>query len=357
MTKIDVTELGPSLEADYESFVASVPGSLIYSTLPFRDFLVDAVGGRPRYLVASSGGRLCGVMPTFWLSSASHGTVMNSLPWYGSHGGCVVAPGELGEAARRALLHEAAKLTSAEGVAFSTIVLTPCERAHEEAYRTALRPRTIDRRIGQVTELPHAGGDIEERLAGVLLQKTRNLARKSLKQGFELDESDDGGSWDFLHATHVENMRAIGGLPKPSSHFAALRRRIPPSLRRLLTVRLGGERVAALLLLSFNGTVEYLTPVIKVEHRPRQPLSFAIWHGMTESIRRGEREWNWGGTWESQRTLHHFKSGWGARDRPYPYMINASEVGLAALRADRASVAAAFGFYYLYPFSALEVST
>ena len=342
------------MEAEYAGFVQTVPGSLIYSTLHFRDFLVDAVGGRARYLVAVSEGSVCGAMPMFWLHSAAHGTVVNSLPWYGSHGGCLVRSDGVGAAARRALLSEAARLLSSPEVTLSTVILSPDEQAHEAEYRLALEPRATDWRIGQVTTLPALGPDLDHRLAGLLLQKTRNLARKALRQGFTLEEGDDDGAWAFLHATHLENMRAVGGVAKPASHFDALRRRIPPGLRSLLTVRLDGERVAALLLLRFNGTVEYLVPVIKAEHRSRQPLSFAIWHAMVDSIRRGDCKWNWGGTWRSQESLHHFKKGWGAADRPYRYLVRASDCGLAGLRKDRASMGASFGFYFLYPFDALE---
>ena len=59
------------------------------------------VGGTPRYLGAWSEGRLLGLLPTF-VAEAGPGRVLNALPWYGSHGGCVVEDGR--DDARRALL-------------------------------------------------------------------------------------------------------------------------------------------------------------------------------------------------------------------------------------------------------------
>ena len=87
-------------------------------------------------------------------------------------------------------------------------------------------------------------------------------------------------------------MAGIGGTAKPWAHFEAIRDAIPASARRLYIARLNGQPVAALLLLYFNRTVEYITPVIKHEYRSAQPLSFLIWHAMQDAIAEGFRWWN-----------------------------------------------------------------
>ena len=109
-------------------------------------------------------------------------------------------------------------------------------------------------------------------------------------------------------------MSAIGGRAKPWGHFAAMRELIPAAWRQLFVTRLDGEPVSAMLLFRFNQTVDNITPVIRHEFRSRQPLSFAIWHAMLDAVRSGFRWWNWGGTWETQQSLHHFKRGWGAAE-------------------------------------------
>jgi hypothetical protein len=343
----EVVELGPDLEAGYSAFVAGHPLSTIYHTLEFRAFLALAVPGVPRYFVARCEERIVGVLPTFVASHERWGDVINSLPWYGSHGGCLVEPGC--GIARSALLRRLAECLDAPTVAFSTVILTPVENAHLPEYLAALSPDATDVRTGQITHLPSQDGGLERQLEAILRHKTRNLVRKALKQGFTLEITDDDTAWQFLHATHVENMRAIGGRAKPWSHFDAMRQAIPAAWRQLLVTRFEGRPVAALLLLKFNRTVEYVTPVIKQEFRPLQPLSYAIWHGMLDAAASGYHHWNWGGTWLTQATLHHFKQGWGAVDEPYTYLVRSVPRVLEEFGRDRHAFFDAYPFYFLYP--------
>lgn len=352
MITIDV--LAPEHAAQYTRLLLGDERSLIFSTLEFRDFLRQAAGGLPHYLVArDQSGIVVGGLPLFRKEVPGLGAVINSLPWYGSHGGVSVSPGVSGNV-RDALLARYMTLVGDANVLAATLISSPFEEGEKHAYGKALAPTTLDHRIGQMTELPDAGGSIGASLEALLTQKTRNLARKSRKQGFALSQDDSDSAWELLNTVHAENMLAIGGKAKPREHFDALRRNLPETWRRLTIASLDGEPVAALLLLYFNKTVEYFTPVIRQQYRSLQPLSFLIWHGLLDAVERGFRWWNWGGTWASQRSLHHFKAGWGARDHPYTYFIHASERGMAAMRADREAIATAFPYYYVFPFDQLD---
>jgi len=178
--------------------------------------------------------------------------------------------------------------------------------------------------------------------------------RKALKQGFQLVISDEEWAWQFLHKTHTENLRSIGGIPKPWEHFAAIRQNIPWEWRNIFVALLDGKPVAALLMLYFNQTAEYVTPVIMQEHRSSQPLSFLIWHAMLHATANGFRWWNWGGTWDSQKSLHHFKAGWGAEDYPYSYFISLKPASLVLMKSDLNDLRSAFPYYYLLPFFMVE---
>ncbi len=350
---IKVEPLSPRKEAEYGEFLLRDPRSLLYASVEYRDFLARAVGGSATYLLAlNEQEQIIGTLPYFCLESPGYGKVINSLPWYGSHGGCIVA-GPRASEARRALLKQYRMAVDAPDVLSATLILAPSEEDALAEYRDILTPSIEDRRVGQMTPLPANSCQVEAQLESVLLQKTRNLARKSLKQGFVLRECDDDGTWRFLFETHVENMQAIGGKHKPWPHFLAMRETLPANSRRLLVAELDGLPVAALLLLYFNRTVEYVTPVIKHDYRSRQPLSFLIWHGMVDAIRAGYLWWNWGGTWVTQISLHHFKAGWGAVDFPYTYLINSAPPGGAVLSANRSRLGELFPFFYTYPYDKL----
>ena len=54
---------------------------------------------------------------------------------------------------------------------------------------------------------------------------------------------------------------------------------------------------------------------------------------MQDAINSGFR-WNWGGTWKSQKSLHHF-SGWGAEDKPHTYLVSSTKRGREVFVANK----------------------
>lgn len=349
---VSVTESSAAETAELEAWLAHASDALLYAGQEFLHFLAASCGGVPTTLIARRGGRIAGAFRYLRKTVPGVGTIINSLPWYGSHGACLLGT-EPDPRVRRALLEAFRLRIEAADVISATVILTPAEEPYRQEYVDVLLPRLLDPRNGQITALPPDGPSLQHDLEFCFAQKTRNLARKACKQGFEELVSDDDWAWQFLHEVHVENMAAVGGKAKPREHFEAFRTHISPNRRRLSVAMLDGQPTAAMLLAGFNDTIEYITPVIKVEHRSRQPLSFLIMQGMLDAVRSGYRHWNWGGTWHSQHSLHHFKAGWGAADRPYTYIVCAPAAGLATLRSDAAAVAAAFPFYYIYPFDRL----
>ena len=338
-------------EPAYEQFLAESPNASLYASIEFRSFLQAIVPGVPRYLVAVDRDRIVGALPLFVHEVSSAGTIFNSLPWYGSHGGCVLAS-NTDEAIRRALLAEYCRRITDADVLSSTLILLPSEQPMLSTYREVLRPAVEDVRIGQVTELPQAGGDLEQRLHDGFERKTRNLVRKSLRQSFDCEVRDDDEAWRFLHLTHTENLAAIGGKAKPWAHFTALRERLPRAWRRLYVAHHDGRPIAALLLLYYRATVEYITPVVDAAYRSRQALSFLIQRAMIDAAGDGRRFWNWGGTWTSQTTLFHFKQGFGARESNYAYLVNSRDGG-RRLQALKTRLGELFPYYYVYPYDRL----
>ncbi len=328
---------------------------LIYVHPAFLDFLTRVTGGEPRVTTVAMNGELVGALPFLIREHTGVGVMINSLPWWGSHGSCVLDRQRPdADDIRRALLVGYRSQIERADLISATMILSHEEEARRALYVAALSPAATDARIGQITELPHDPGEGGNSLLHVFEQKTRNLVRKSLKQGFAEHVDDDDRAWSFLHRVHVENISALGGKPKPLSHFQALREALPPPVRRLSLAMDGDTPVAALLLLYGGRTVEYVTPAIETSARSRQPLSFLIWNGMLDAIKRGFTAWNWGGTWAGQSSLHHFKAGFGAQDRPYSYLICAPPEGTAKLRKYRRELDTMFPYFYAYPFSLLD---
>lgn len=340
-------------EGLYESWLHGVENSMVYYAPAFHRFLQAAVDGEKQIFVARRGQLITGALPLFIKRDGRYGAIANSLPWYGSHGGCVLAD-QNDDESRRALLRAYCERVRAEETLSSTMIVSPMEEHARKIYEEVVGPNVTDYRIGQITELPPPGEGLEQRMEAMLQQKTRNLVRKARKQQFHEAVTDEEWAWEFLIETHRENIIAIGGKPKPAEHFSAIRKELPASTRRLAVALLEGKPVAAILLLLFNRTVEYITPVIRHSYRPFQPLSFLIWNAMIVAINRGFRWWNWGGTWTNQHSLHHFKAGWGAVDQPYTYLITTQPDFVNRLHQEPAKIFEAFPYYYIYPLNALH---
>ena len=351
---ITVSSLSVEHETEYSQLLLRDTRSLIYASIEFRNFLLEAIGGEASYLVAHDhSGQIIGGLPLFRLTTPEFGSVINSLPWYGSHGGVFVAAGAPDDV-RHALLVKYKSIIYEPDILTATLIQSPFEEMETKSYCGKLLNTVLDHRTGQITKLPVSSATVEADLEQILAQKTRNLVRKSRKQGFQLRRESNDDAWEFLYTVHHENMLAIGGKAKPREHFEALRRCLPKEWRQISIAYLNNEPVAALLLLYYNKTIEYFTPVIRQQFRSLQPLSFLIWHSMLDAIEKGFVWWNWGGTWASQKTLHHFKAGWGATDYPYSYLIHASPLGIDVLHSKKMAVANAFPYYYVFPFDQLS---
>ncbi|WP_342727943.1 GNAT family N-acetyltransferase [Bradyrhizobium sp. B097] len=340
----------------YDEFLRQNSCLPLYGMPSFLRFLEATTSCRTHVLLAWSDGAIVGALPYAEILREGVGRVVNSLPWYGSHGSVILRrlglASEDADAVRRTLLSDFVAVADGDDLLSATMILLPDEEAHIASYDAVLKPIEKDARIGQITELPPAD-QAAYGLELVFKQKTRNLVRKSLKQGFSEQVTDDDWAWKFLAETHAENMAAIGGKPKPESHFRAMRETLSPRMRRLSVCISDGTPTAALLLLLSGDTCEYITPVIAKEFRPRQPLTFLIWMAMLDVIKSGYRRWNWGGTWSDQDNLHHFKAGFGALDFPYSYLVRAPHKGVAKLKQLKSELGTLFPNFYVYPYSKL----
>ena len=333
--------------ADIEAIAQAHPRTLIYSSSSFTDFLSVALRNPILTLIARDGGKPSGFLHYAELQGP-FGRVINSLPWYGTHGGCTCLPGASVHV-RSALLDEFKRLSAAEDVLSSCLVMSPLEEQFKDLYVKRLEPSVTDERIGMFCPLQ---ANDDEQLA-IMHQKTRNLVRKSLKLDLNVHSDDSLEAWNFLIATHTANLDALGGAAKPRQHFEALRATIPVSNRELLIASRYGEPVAALLTLRFNETVEYLVPAVRAEHRQTQAMSRLIWEGMRRAAAAGYAWWNWGGTWKSQESLLRFKSRWGGDAMPYSYLINCSGESRRIIDREAPKVFSAHEYFYLYPRNAL----
>jgi hypothetical protein len=348
---VQVVLARPENGRELDDIVCSTPASLIYYTAAYRAFLGRVLPGvESAVLVARTSGRIAGFLPVCIASDPHDGSVANSQPFFGSHGGALVRPDLVEEGAIRVSLCVAlAELMKERRIAALTIVENPL-RPLDDAEQRALGTTVVDHRIGQFTRLPAAGASVEDELFAILHKNTRTAVRKGRKAGLHVTCAADDETVSWFHRVHEWSIAALGGVPKPLGVFKALFDVFGPLGQiRLYVGRRGGERVCGLLVLLHRDVVEYYTPVVVGDHRESQALSALIVDVMIALANEGYRLWNWGGTWPSQAGVYRFKSRWGAEERPYRY--HALIVNPEITRIGRDAILTRFPFFYVYKFA------
>lgn len=327
-----VEQLEPAREDEWDEFLLTQDDSLVYYGLRYRDLLIALLGCQPEYLVArADDGAINGVLPLMWSDG-----VCNSLPYYGSNGGVLAAE----PAAEQALLDAYNQRATDSATASATFVSNPLRPIDGAAHNLT------DVRISQITELPEPDVVLE-----AIDSSARRNVRKAERAGFEIVRDPEG--FGDLRRIHEENMHAIGGLAKDPEFFEA----VPRIFRHgedfeLYIARRDGQTAAALLVFWWQQTTEYFTPVVAEPFRSEQPLALILAHAMRDASERGMRNWNWGGTWESQTGVYRFKRKWGARERRYTYWVQLNDESLR--EREPADLLAAWPGFFVVPFSELK---
>ena len=340
---MQIERLSPALSELYESFLLDRPHTLLYQSWRYQSLLLELLACRQETLLAlDEQGSILASLPLMAMDGR-FGTVLNSLPYYGSNGGLI---GE-DPTARAALAQAYMNLTLQESTAAATFIENPLEPRRQAEL---LPCQLMDERIGQFTPLPQ-GETAPQALMASFHYKTRNMVRKAEKLGVQVEVNNE--AMPFLVEVHEENMREIGGQAKSRNFFSAIPQHFRPDLDyRVYQARVGGEAAAALLVFYYNRTVEYYTPVVRKEHRDSQALSAIIFKAMCDAAQAGYCWWNWGGTWLSQDGVYRFKSRWGTEDKRYRYCIKIGNPAL--LQAKRSDLLAAYPNFFTVPFSALS---
>jgi hypothetical protein len=347
---MEVTCLGLDQSELCDDFLHRNDNALIHYSGAYMRFLSRAIPkAELQYFSAFDGDRLIGVVPFARLNDPKLGTAINSLPFFGSHGG-VLVDNDLPDGGS-GVLNSLYESFLAESQSCGAATVTVIENSFSPLSNSAisrLNIDVVDDRIGQITSLP-AGGDTEEKLFASFHVKTRNAIRKGQKSGqiIELCENVENLAW--LQCVHEQSIRSLGGVPKTLEIFESLIAEFPlGTSSRLYVGRIDGEPVSGLLLLLYQDMVEYFTPVVVEEHRDKQVLSGLIFRAMTELAKEGYRVWNWGGTWRSQEGVYRFKSRWGAAERPYRYFNRLTDSNFKS--HSREVLTQAFPFFYLFKY-------
>src|SRR5579864_5226839 len=114
-------------EAAYRTVVANSPESTVYHSPEFLSLLRDVLDGARLVLLGlREARRLKGAIPCF-IKEGKHGSVLNSLPFHGSIGGCLFESGEAKASTedKKALLAGMTDLARDSECVSSTVISSP----------------------------------------------------------------------------------------------------------------------------------------------------------------------------------------------------------------------------------------
>jgi hypothetical protein len=300
-------------DEEHYAYIRRNPKSLLYGTPRFMSLIGRHLGAQPGWLSAKRDEEIVGLLP-FMKKDGSLGPVFNSLAYYGSNGGVIQHRRD--DDAKTELISTFYRMAEDAKSVSATIITNPLEK-DSEFYHKNTGYDLIDERIGQITHLPDSKNP--EELMGLFQDPRPRNIRRALREGVVIERRQDGDALDFLYKTHVANIEAIGGLSKRRAFFELVPEVMKESDWSIYLAKLNGKPIAALLVFYFNQTVEYFTPVVVESYRNLQALSLVIYKAMQDAVSNGFSNWNWGGTWLSQRGVYDFKKRWGTTDYRYYY--------------------------------------
>ncbi len=335
-------------ESDYTHFLSKQKNTPLYYSLEYKKLLEIYLTVSSYYIILlDTQQQIQGVLPIMVHTPTNQGpSVANSLPYYGSHGSFFLShtlSSVEKDTARTLLIEYAESLLKKINCAAWTIIDHP-EMSHKEWFDTKWKYTFLDTRIGQITALS-SPSRLDE---SMLHKKTRYAIEIAKKSDITISRSQKKEDLDYIIHTHRENMVAIGGTAKESTFFYALVSTLPKNMYQLYIAKHNNVPVAGLLLLYYQKTVEYFTPVITASYRTQQPLSLLIYTAMQDAIDEGYTTWNWGGTHINQEGVHRFKKRWNTTDTIYHYYTKIYQEDIVQQPLD--ILKTQYPFFYVFPY-------
>jgi len=339
----------------YERFIKFLlknTSTLFYQSPKFHSLLIEHLDAEINYFIWEEEDILLASIPILIKRSQKHGNVANSLPYYGSNGSFVFnseIEENIQNKIRKQFIDEFDTFCNLNGIVAYTIVTNPFQQSDSEFFNSKLEFTHKDERIGQVTSIPEFSENIENDLLNVFSDPRPRNIRRARKAGITVEKRWDNDAIKFLFETHKQNIENIGGKAKSENFFKAVPRYFNEDEYCIFIASIDEKPISALLVFYFNETVEYFTPATLHEYRNDQPSALIIFEALINASKLGYKNWNWGGTWHTQKGVYDFKKKWGAIDMRYKYFINVRNKSWMLLD-DKKELIEAFPNFYLFPY-------
>tara|TARA_B110000196_G_C21084786_1_gene634377 strand:- start:100 stop:1116 length:1017 start_codon:yes stop_codon:yes gene_type:complete len=314
-----------------------------YQSPKHLKFLEQILQSSTKFITAKENHKLIGVMPIFCKES-KFGTVINSLPFFGSYGGIVSRKID----AKKKILSFLNKYNKENNVLSSVIISNPFETS--EIYDKYYKFNDKVKRIIQCIDLKN---NSEETIWKNFDQRVRRSIRKAEKL-LTIENSDPlENILNDFYSYHVKNISAKKGSIKPKEFFTYVKKNFKFNEDyNILTAKYESNPIAYLLVFYFKSYTEYYMPAYDVQNSNLQGTSLLIWESIKKSLTMNMEYYNFGGTHKINDSVYNFKKGWGTKDYHYNYYIYSDLGRLQGI--EKEELKANFKNFYVYNYNKIS---
>jgi FemAB-related protein (PEP-CTERM system-associated) len=292
---ITVSEVGPEQSMIWNQFVNAHPHATVSHLFEWKTAIELAYRLKAYYLGAFDEGTLVGILPTIIIKRPFARPFAVSLAFCGYAGWLLRADQD-----ELLLVRQFQEHLSRNGIY--------ALEAWRIARSSAVKSHQVTMRLA-LTSSP-------DELWNTFDPKVRNQVRKATKAGLEPRWSRD--QLDEFYSVYSDNMRRLGTPAHSKELFRNLQNHVP-TFTNLLTIRLGGQAVAAMFILGFRDQLYDVWASSLREYDSICPNMLMYWEALRYGCAHGFATFDMGRS-QVESGTYRFKAQWGAVPHPLEYV-------------------------------------
>jgi len=330
---------------EYDEYLNSLSNTPFTLSRNHLLLLQDILKSKTIFVTAKENQSLIGTIP-FFVKKGTHGIVVNSLPFFGSHGGVVSSNNQI----MKKMIQKFNEYNNENDVLSSIIISNPFSN-NEEIYQKHFNFVHHEKRFTQCSIL---NNETKDTLWDKLEKRVRWTVKKCLKNSVSVENTEI----NQLTSSEFYEMYKIGilakkGRLKPKNFFELVKHHFTyKEDYDIYVAKLNSKPIAYLLIFFNKPYAEYYMPAFDNNLSNINGTSILIWKSIIDSIDRKFSYYNFGGTLANQKSLYLFKRGWNSKDFFYHYYIQADLERLKSI--DTTNILTEYENFYVFPFSSLK---
>lgn len=295
----------------WNAFLADRQHALHEHRFEWREIISKTFKHTPHYIFAKQSGRVCGVFPLFFVSSALSGKALISVPY-------INAGGPVGESEEieQALLKEAISLSEKTGARF----LEVRNRTPLNVDKANLKERTHKAAVS--LEIQKNSAEVFDSFSSKLRSQIRRPERDGVSakvfRGTEISER----TLNDFYKVFSENMRDLGTPSYPKALFKEVLKEFGNDLSVILAYK-NSAAIAGGATIRNGSRTEILWASSLRRFNALSPNMIMYWHAIKHACESGCNEFDFGRSTPGTGP-HKFKLQWGAQEKTlhwYYHMI------------------------------------